>query len=246
MHLAKKFAAAAMLGLAIGAHAQDRTRGEACLAPGAWYALADDATRAVQAHDLMQQMAAREVVLLGERHDETSHHQWQLQTLAALHLLRPDMVIGFESFPRRVQPALDRWTAGELTVEQFLAQTEWTKVWNFAPELYLPLFHFARLNRIPMVALNVERSLTQAVRTKGWDAVPAEQKEGVSRPAPPSDSYREVLYEAFARHARNSKGKSAAADRDSAAFHFFVEAQQTWDRAMAEALASTIRREVGG
>ena len=240
MNLAIKFAAAALLGLAFGAHAQDQTRDAACLASGTWYALADDAPRAVRARDLLQQMAVRDVVLLGERHDDAGHHQWQLQTLAALHLLQPDMVIGFESFPRRAQSALDRWIAGELTVEQFLAQTEWTKVWNFAPDLYLPLFHFARLNRIPMVALNVERSLTQAVRTKGWDAVPAEQKEGVSRPAPPSESYRDALYEAFRQHARDSKGKAALAGRDSVAFRFFVEAQLVWDRAMAEALAARV------
>jgi uncharacterized iron-regulated protein len=91
-----------------------------------------------------------------------------------------------------------------------------------------------------MLALNVERSLTQAVRTKGWDAVPEEQKEGVSRPAPPSEAYGDALYEAFSQHARDSKGNSASAGRDSAAFRFFVEAQLTWDRAMAQALAARI------
>jgi uncharacterized iron-regulated protein len=93
--------AVTMLGLAIGAQAQDQTRDAACLAPGVWYALADDAPRAVQARDLLERMAERDVVLLGERHEDASHHQWQLQTLAALHVLRPDMVMGFESFPRR-------------------------------------------------------------------------------------------------------------------------------------------------
>jgi uncharacterized iron-regulated protein len=239
-----KFVAAAMLGLAIAAHAQDKTRGEPCLAPATWYVLERDALRAVQARDLLQQMAAREVVLLGERHENASHHQWQLQTLAALHVLRPDMVIGFESFPRRVQPVLDRWIAGELSVQQFLAQTEWTRVWNLAPDLYLPLFQFARLNRIPMVALNVERTLTQAVRGNGWDAVPAEQKEGVSQPAPASEAYRNVLYEAFRQHAREAKG-GAEGNRDGAAFRRFVEAQLTWDRAMAEALAARVAAAAG-
>jgi hypothetical protein len=37
-----------------------------------------------------------------------------LQTLAALHVQRPKIVIGFEMFPRRLQPILDQWVAGAL------------------------------------------------------------------------------------------------------------------------------------
>jgi uncharacterized iron-regulated protein len=65
------------------------------------------------------------------------------------------MLLGLEMFPRRAQPVLDRWVAGELTEAELLTQTEWSKVWGFDPSLYLPLFEFARMNRVPMVALNV-------------------------------------------------------------------------------------------
>ena len=34
----------------------------------------------------------------------------------------------------------------------------------------LPLFHFARMNRIPMVALNIDTRLRRAVATKGFAA----------------------------------------------------------------------------
>ncbi|MGQ0522472.1 MAG: ChaN family lipoprotein [Betaproteobacteria bacterium] len=211
-----------------------------CVAPATWYTLEGEAPHAVYAGDLLAQMAAREVILLGERHDDASHHQWQLQTLAALHLLRPDMVIGFESFPRRVQLVLDRWVAGELSVQQFLDQVEWNQIWSFAPELYLPLFHFARLNRIPMVALNVERRLTAAVRKIGWDAVPSDQKAGVSRPTPASAEYRDSLYEVFRQHQHDPMHDPAPARRTDDTFRFFVEAQLVWDRAMAQALAERL------
>lgn len=213
---------------------------EACLAPAAWYTLAGDKPRTAAARELLADMARRDIVLLGEQHDDADHHQWQLQTLAALHMLRPQMVIGFESFPRRVQPVLDKWIAGELTVKQFLEQTGWEKVWTFPPELYLPLFQFARINRIPIVALNVERTLTEAVANKGWDAVPAEQKEGVSRPAPPLAAYKEFLFDVFKTHPRRPGSETGAADRNDTAFRFFVESQTTWDRAMAEALARRV------
>jgi len=209
----------------------------ACLAPAAWYTLAGDKPRNAPARELLADMAKRDIVLLGEQHDDADHHQWQLQTLAALHLLRPQMVIGFEAFPRRVQPVLDRWIAGELTVKHFLAQTEWEKIWNFPPELYLPLFQFARINRIPIAALNVERTLTEAVANQGWDAMPAAQQEGVSRPAPASNAYRDFLFEVFKTHPRPRANETGTPDKNDTAFRFFVESQLTWDRAMAEALA---------
>jgi hypothetical protein len=148
------------------------------------------------------------------------------------------MAIGFESFPRRVQPVLDAWIAGELTTKQFLERVEWEKVWNFPPELYVPLFEFARVNRIPMIAINVERSLTKAVSDKGWDALPESQKEGVSRPAPASSSYENVLFEVFTQHTQLPGRSAPRPSRDDAAFRNFVESQLTWDRAMAEALAT--------
>ena len=210
---------------------------EACLAPAAWYTLAGDKPRAVPARELLADVARREIVLLGEQHDDADHHRWQLQTLAALHVLRPQMVIGFESFPRRVQPVLNRWTGGELTVKQLLDQTGWEKIRNFPPELFLPLFQFARINRIPMVALNVERTLTEAVASQGWDVMPAAQREGVSRAAPASNAYRNFLFDVYKAHPRRRAGETGTPDKNDTAFRFFVESQLTWDRAMAEALA---------
>lgn len=216
-----------------------------CLAPAAWYTLDGATPRAMPGRELLGEIAKRDVVLLGERHDEADDHQWQVETLAALHLLRPKMVIGFEAFPRRAQPVLDKWIAGQLTVKQFLEQTEWDKVWNYPPEYYLPLFQFARINRIPMLALNVDRTLPAAITKNGWDAVPADQKEGVSRPAPPSAAYRDFLFEVFKTHPNVAGEKSGATDKDGKAFRFFTESQTTWDRAMAEALARRVETGPG-
>ncbi len=230
-----------VLTCSVSARAQEKpahpTGAQACLGAPMWYTLDSDKPRATSGPELLAEIATRDVVLLGERHDDADHHQWQLQTLAALHLVRPQMVIGFESFPRRVQSTLDKWIAGELTVKQFLEQVGWEKVWNFPPELYMPLFQFARINRLPMMALNVERSLIESITRGGWEAVPAEQREGVSRPAPPSEAYKDFLFEVFKKHPRVAHQDTHEVSKDDTAFRFFLESQTTWDRAMAEALA---------
>ena len=191
--------------------------------------------------EVIARAARRAVVLLGEMHDNPDHHRWQLQALAALHAVHPDMVIGFEMFPRRVQKALDQWVAGELSESQFLAASDWNAVWSTDANLYLPLFHFARMNRIPMVALNIDTRLRRAVSAKGLSGIPENEREGVTAPALPSAAYLDYLLPIYAEHERDGKKKGEAA-RDDPDFRRFVESQQLWDRAMAQAIQSALDR----
>jgi uncharacterized iron-regulated protein len=208
-----------------------------CLDPATWTALSQAPLRKVEAAEILAEMAKREVVLLGEFHDQDDHHRWQVHTLAALHVLRPNMVIGFEMFPRRVQPALDKWIAGELSLKQFLEQSEWSRVWNMPAELYVPLFQFARIHRVPMVALNIDGALSKAVREKGWDQVPESLREGVGRPTKPPEAYLDFLFNTYRVHPVGHAANGAEASKTDPAFLRFVESQTTWDRAMAEMLA---------
>lgn len=183
--------------------------------------------------DIIAHAAKNSVVLLGETHVNVEHHRWQLQTLAALYAIRPDIVIGFEMFPRRVQAVLDQWVAGELTEKEFLTAVQWGIVWNTDANLYLPLFHFARMNRIPMRALNIETSLRRKVTEKGFDNVSEEEREGVTRPAEPSTDYLDFLLPIYKQHDRTGKkdGEIGYNDPD---FRRFIAGQQLWDRAMAQ------------
>jgi uncharacterized iron-regulated protein len=195
----------------------------------------------IAAQEILSRAARESVVLLGENHDNADHHRWQLNTIAGLAALHPRLVLGFEMFPRRVQGVLDRWVAGELGEEEFLKASDWSRVWGNDAGFYLPLFHFARLNRMPMVALNVERELVREVGAKGLAAVQADKREGVSDPAPATENYVERLFAAYAEHPE--KGRTAA--RSDPEFGRFVEAQLVWDRAMAQALAEAAVRNPG-
>ncbi|MSO76042.1 MAG: PDZ domain-containing protein [Alphaproteobacteria bacterium] len=204
-----------------------------CVAPGTWVEPGTGARHA----GLPPGLARHAVVLLGESHDEVAHHRWQLHAIAALHAGRPDMVLGFEMFPRRAQPVLDRWVRGELGEAQFLRDVEWTDVWGSDAGLYLPLFHFARMHRVAMLALNVDRGVSRLVAREGLAAVTGRAREGVGDPEPASPEYRTRLRSIFAEHPQ----AGATPDAESPAFQRFVEAQLLWDRAMAEAIAGVVR-----
>ncbi|PCI37135.1 MAG: signal protein PDZ [Rhodospirillaceae bacterium] len=203
-----------------------------CVAPGAWFDPNQKSNIPTAA--MLSQLKNQDVIMLGETHDVADHHRWQMQTIAQLYAQRSDMVLGFESFPRRLQPILDKWVAGDLSEDEFIKQSEWNTVWKYDPKLYLPLFHFARINHVPMVALNVDKSLTNKISKLGWTAIAQSERLGLGNPKPPSQDYLDMLGEIYALHSEDKNIKT----KDDPHFTNFVDVQVTWDRAMAEAMAN--------
>ncbi|MGI9492422.1 MAG: ChaN family lipoprotein [Geminicoccaceae bacterium] len=237
-----------------------------CAVTGQWV---DPSTGDLKDHQQVIEAASnRSIVMLGEVHPNVEHHRWQLSAISALYGRNPNMIIGFESFPRAVQPVLDRWVEGELSEDAFLEEANWIKNWGFDPELYLPMFHFARLHRVPMVALNVERDFVTRIRDEGLENIPEEERRGLTQPAAPSEAYLASLAETFSQHldireqapadaehgADDATEETEASDetsdagdepadiRDDPRFNRFATVQTTWDRAMAQALVEAAER----
>ncbi|NVK17564.1 MAG: ChaN family lipoprotein [Methylocystaceae bacterium] len=224
--------------LAMPDQKEEKTADLSCIQRAQWIAPKD--MKPLDGQQLIKQAAQQKVVLLGEQHPDAVHHRWQLQTITQLYAHNPNIVIGFEMFPRRVQPALDAWIRGELSEHEFLEETDWDDVWKYNADIYLPLFRFARMNRIPIMALNVERSLISQVSQKGWDAVNKDLKEGVQTPRAAHPDYIESLQEVFSHHSHVSKDEKQSDDR----FNRFLQSQLTWDAAMAQKIAEV--QKMGG
>lgn len=176
---------------------------------------------------LMNAMAGQQAVLLGETHDIAEIHRWQLWVATCLHLLEPRMAVGFEMFPRRVQPVLDRWVAGELATAAFLAEVDWPAVWGSDPAIYLPLFHFCRQQNVRMLALNCERPLVTRIGRDGWESVAEAERDGMSPAAPALPGHRAYIGRLTGR------AEHEVTDR-------FLRAQMVWDRAFACNIAAAL------
>jgi uncharacterized iron-regulated protein len=243
--IAGAVAAAAVPGSSNARRESESADAPACVPVASWVIPGENGAQATTMEALLERATEAGIVLLGESHDSHEHHRWQLQMLAALQARHPQMVIALEMFPRRVQPALDRWVAGEIDEAEFLRASQWHQVWRFDPALYLPIFHFARMNRIPLVAINVDRSLVQKVSEQGYAAIPASEREGIGEPAPAAAAYEDILLESWLGHRPPGQPQDAAVTRQDAGFRRFVESQLVWDRAMAQGIADAALREPG-
>ena len=236
-----------VLFLAVGACAPINTNAdlrfeEKCVEAGRW--LDPNTGNRISTQNIIKDAARRKVVLLGEEHSNPDHHAWQVQTIAQIYATNPNIVLGFEAFPRSKQGVLDKWVDGELGENEFIELSGWDEFWRFDKNLYLGLFNFARINHVPMIALNVERELINGVSENGWSGLKETQRRSIGEPAPATSGYLKILEQVFKEH-KNGKDENGQTlpTKDNPKFNNFVAAQLTWDRAFAEAIEEKLKSE---
>jgi uncharacterized iron-regulated protein len=118
-------------------------------------------------------VAAADVVFIGEIHDNAAHHKVQLDLIRSLHAGKPPIAVGLEMFTRDDQQALDDWVTGKLDEEAFRAVC--ARSWSYGWPLYRDILMFARENRIPLIALNIPKQTMSAFMAQGRAALPASE-----------------------------------------------------------------------
>jgi uncharacterized iron-regulated protein len=179
---------------------------------------------------VVPQLADKRVVFIGEDHERYDEHLSQLEIIQRLHMVAPDhWAIGVEYFQRRFQPYLDAYIAGNITEREFLSKAEYFERWGYDYRLYRPIFRYAREQRIPLVALNAERELTDEVGKLGLEALPPADRGRLPQQIDqPESAYRQRLREAFDEHPGAASGD----------FERFVEVQSVWDEAMGQTVSN--------
>lgn len=171
---------------------------------------------------LVDTIATRRIIFIGEVHDMRAHHALQLAIIKALHDRHVPLAIGVEMFSFDAQPLLDRWVAGDVPLQAFVNdfREQWTIPWDY----YDAIFLYARNNRIPLIALNVPRIVAEQVFHSGFASLPPE----IRRHLPPTATCRiDAPYMEFVR------GIYAHHTGSPAAFERFCEAQRLRNETMA-------------
>ena len=178
--------------------------------------------------DLVKELSSRRVIYIGENHTSTADHSLQLRIIQALHHINPKIIIGMEMFPAEANSALADYTQDGLTDDhQFLKESKYYSVWRFDYRLYRDILTFAKNNTLPVVGLNLDRSIvSQVFRDGSTDSLSPK----VLSSLPPDrvldmEGYIERLSEMNSAHAQGGHG--------SGTFPGFIQAQAMWDETMA-------------
>jgi uncharacterized iron-regulated protein len=174
---------------------------------------------------LVEKVADKRVVYVGESHDQYQHHLNQLALIQGVHARHPDMAIGLEFFYQPFQAVLDRYIAAEIDEAELLRETEYFDRWRFDYRLYRPILRYAREQGIKLVALNLEREITEQVGREGISSL---------NPAQLARLPKEIDREGEAYRARLKSIYDQHPHREGSRFDNFLEAQLLWDESMAE------------
>jgi len=183
-------------------------------------------------------LAARDVIYLGEEHRNRSHVEAALKILQALLARGRLPVLGLEMFAWDGQPGLNRYLSDRSTArDEFLLEARWDQNWGGAYEDYEPLISFARDRNIPVLALNPPRAMVRRVASQGLAlalADPDMSRWGM-RDEPRSDdpAYQEIILKQL---------RLCHAGLSEDAYQRMYEASVFRDEGMAKTIADHLRR----
>jgi len=172
---------------------------------------------------MIDEVATVPIVFVGERHDAYEHHRLQLEIMKGLKAKGKSLAIGMEMFEGASQKALDAWSTGSMTTNEFKSIYELN--WRNIPYwLYGDIFSYARENTIPIIALNAPRDLVMKVSVQGLSSLTDAEKRLLPHEvdAEVSETYLDFMRSSYWSHGRSSDN-----------FRSFCEAQMLRNRVMA-------------
>jgi uncharacterized iron-regulated protein len=178
--------------------------------------------------ELIAHLSSKDLIFVGEAHDNPDHHLIQIQILQAVASRSASLTIGMEFFQKHQQAIVDRYIQGESAEKEFLDAVDWKKNWGFDYHFYRPLMQFARERKYRVLAINAPNSLVRKVARTGLKSLEPSERDQLPKDIDLNqDRHRAFLQEIYKEH---SPGELQE-------FGFFYEAQCVWEEAMASNLS---------
>ncbi|HUT07729.1 MAG TPA: ChaN family lipoprotein [Candidatus Latescibacteria bacterium] len=192
--------------------------------------LSGETGTAIDFERMIRDMMTSRIVHVGETHDSMPMHEIEFQVIRALYARDKHLAVGLEMLPVTVQEALNKWTAGILTKDEFIREIRWYVNWNFNFGYYEKIFDFAREHRLPIYALNIPREIITKIRMRGWDALSEEEKALIpGTPDVTNQDHRTLIRAVFESSDIPQAMKGPGLD---SVFEGLYRSQSTWDEVM--------------
>lgn len=184
---------------------------------------------------IIKDISGRDIVYIGEQHDQFAHHQIQLRIIEELYKLNPEIAVGMEMFQYPFQEHIDAYMKGVISEKEFLKKTEYFKRWRFNYRHYRPVVEFCKKHGIKLLALNLPAEISKKVAKEGLESLTGKERRMLPDELDFNDmSYKNRLKDVYDQH----KGKISS-------FNNFFQAQISWDETMAMKIAEELLENPG-
>ncbi len=188
-------------------------------------------TRNITSFDKMVDiLSQKSIIYIGEKHDNATHHQLQLDIIKALYEKNPQIIIGMEMFQKPYQKVLNQWTRGEINEGILLDEVEWYYYWDVPYGYYKGILDFAREKGLPLVAINISRELLAKVMSKGINSLTEDERKLLPVLAPVTNEYEDFMKKNYRRHPGTF----------TPSLENFILTQRLWDDTMAETISAVM------
>lgn len=156
--------------------------------------------------DLLRAISWADVVIIGEQHDQSRHHAFELTLLRAAIGDDTHLAVTLEMLSRDQQTLLDDFLLDVIDTEQFVKalykdNTQAADTWMKARQ---PLLELARMSSTPVYAANAPDLLVDLVCFQGWPAMetlsPAERFLVAAPPTTDLPDYHQRFVDAMRHH----------------------------------------------
>ena len=184
--------------------------------------------KSISFEELIERIASKDLIFVGEVHDNPEHHLVQVQILQALVASAGPVGVAMEFFQEGHQPSLDRYLGGEINEEAFLKEVAWDKSWGYNFHFYRPLLLLAKEKAMKVLAINAPNEIVRKVAREGLKGLDIEERKQLPRDIDLThEAHRAYLRDIYKQHAHS----------DLINFEYFYEAQCVWEETMARNLS---------
>jgi uncharacterized iron-regulated protein len=181
---------------------------------------------------LMDLSGEKDLVFVGEVHDNPDHHLIEVQILQALLARHGPLTVAMEFFQKPQQSILDEYMKGAIDEKQFLEKVNWRETWGFDYHFYRPLLLAVKAAGGRILAINAPREIIRKVARSGLDSLPQNERAQLATRIDLTDKqHREYLLQIYRQHTH----------QDLKNFEYFYQAQCAWEDTMAESIANELK-----
>lgn len=190
--------------------------------------------KALSFEELIERIVSKDLIFIGEVHDNPEHHLIHVQILQALINCCSPLTVAMEFFQLQDQELLDRYLQGGVTESQFLKGVDWNGSWGYGYHLYRPLMLLARDKRIQVLAVNAPKEIVRKVARTGLEGLDVAERNQLPEDIDLSnEAHRAYLRQVHEQRAHQELGN----------FEYFYEAQCVWEETMANNIANHSRNK---